>query len=451
MGARLLVIGIDGADGRFLARAADDPAFPHLSALRRRGGVRRLGSTPAPTDDLLWASFHYAVEPGEHGRYHYWQRLENGRFGWAYTDEGDRETFWDRLSDNGRRVAVLDVPKCRAPRPLNGIHLADWLVHGRTFPQPVSYPPGLAADIVARFGAAPPSRCGYEQEELGDHDIRAALGQLRRSVGMKAAAALHYLRHEPWDMFAVVFKELHCCSHSHWDMIDPLHPDHDPARAARLGDPARLILGDIDRAVGDLVAEAGADAQVVLFSTTDMQPNGSSQHLMPALVVALNKALEQPDDAGAEFSGWRCQMLAYNENAGALRIAHEPRLAKGQLPRPDAAQSVRIALEGLLEGLRDGDGGGRVVASISHPSGEARGARAGALPDLLIQWRDGAFPKVVTSPLLGRIEAECPRMRPGNHASGGVLLTAGQAACAAARDVSTLADLGAMVEKLALS
>lgn len=284
---------------------------------------------------------------------------------------------------------------------------------------------------------------------LTDEDVIGALGHLRQSVAMKAAAGLHYLKQEAWDLFAIVFKELHCCSHAHWDIIDAAHPAHDPARAMRLGDPARLLLGDIDRTVGHLVAEAGANAQVVLFSTTDMQPNGSLQHLMPGLIVALNKALAQPGGGGADLAGWYCRMLPYNENAGALRIACDARLAGGRPLRADGAAQVCDVLERLLEGLRDAADGARVVASVSRPSATARGPRADRLPDLLVHWSTDAFPRAVTSPQLGRIEADSPRMRPGNHASGGFLLTAGEAACASAHEVGTLADLGAMIERLA--
>src|SRR5262249_33852679 len=157
--ARLLIIALDGADGILLDRRSADGSLPHLAAVRQRGRAKRLAAPPGLTDDAHWASFQYAVDVGEHGRYHYWMRLSNGRFGLAQTDEEDRETFWDRLARHERRVAILDVPKCRAPRPINGIHLADWLVHGRTFAKPLSYPASLAREIEEQFGSAPPSHC----------------------------------------------------------------------------------------------------------------------------------------------------------------------------------------------------------------------------------------------------------------------------------------------------
>ena len=139
MSARLLIIGLDGADGRTLDRASRDGTLPNLAAMRGRGHAWALSSSQGATDDALWASFQYGNDVGEHGRYSH-EILT----GFAVMEELDRKTFWDKLSRRRLRVAVLDVPKCRPPRPLNGIHVADWLVHGQYFhSRPLSYPEAL--------------------------------------------------------------------------------------------------------------------------------------------------------------------------------------------------------------------------------------------------------------------------------------------------------------------
>ena len=160
MTARLLMIALDGADGRMLDRCSADGSLPHLTALRARGGIRRLEAMQGITDDALWASFQFAAALAEHGRYHYEIPLHDGQIGMAYHGE-TAPSFWNRLSDRGLRVAVFDIPKCGVPRPINGLHLVDWLVHGRYFlDRPRSYPPELAGEVLEQFGPAPPSQCG---------------------------------------------------------------------------------------------------------------------------------------------------------------------------------------------------------------------------------------------------------------------------------------------------
>src|SRR5579871_1527521 len=98
MTARVLMIALDGADGRMLDRVSNDGSSPNLATLRARGCAKRLFAPPGLTDDALWACFQYAADVGEHGRYYFWLRRDDGRQGLAHLDEADRDTFWDDLS-----------------------------------------------------------------------------------------------------------------------------------------------------------------------------------------------------------------------------------------------------------------------------------------------------------------------------------------------------------------
>jgi predicted AlkP superfamily phosphohydrolase/phosphomutase len=442
MTARLLMIALDGMDGRRLDRWSADGALPSLAALRSRGCAKRLTAPPGITDHALWASFQYAAAAGDHGRY--------GR-GWnlAVPDEPGLSTFWEGLASRGLRTAVLDVPKSRAPRPFNGIHLVDWLAHGRYFSEPQSYPPSLAGAVLAQFGPAPPSRCGFEQPPLSDDDIREMTGHLRVSAQRKGAAGAHYLRSEAWDLFIIGFKELHCSCHAFWDLIDVDHPAHDPARRLRLGDPAALILHEIDRTIGDLVGIVGPEAELVVFSTSDFRANGSAAPLLPKLIVALNKHLAAPAGGGRRFAGWRCLMLPCTDDMGALRVTHDRRIGRDASPDPAEHTKVVDELQSLLADLTDADTGTRVVESFVRPSAQWPGVRAAELPDLLILYQANLFPAAVASPCLGRIGGAARiQPRPGNHRAGGFLIAAGAASRAAADAVNSMADFGPFAERV---
>jgi predicted AlkP superfamily phosphohydrolase/phosphomutase len=257
---RLMIISLDGADGRLIDLATQDGMLPHLSALRNRGRAWPLSASKDDTDDSLWASFQYGVDVGHHGRWHFLANNEKAQSIFTVDREKDRDLFWDEVSTAGHRVAVIDVPKCRTVRPLNGIHLADWLVHGRYSQTPTSYPPALAAQVVARFGEAPASKCDYKYDSpFSDTDARTARQNMLRSVEMKRNAGLHFLSQEPWDLFVLAFKETHCSAHMFWDIHDCDHRNHDQDKRARIGDPVIDILKAVDLAIGDLIAKAGPD------------------------------------------------------------------------------------------------------------------------------------------------------------------------------------------------
>ncbi len=347
------------------------------------------------------------------------------------------------------RVAVFDLPKSRAPRPINGIHLADWLVHGRLFPCPVSYPASLAGEVLNRFGEAPPSRCARTCDELTDAQILEALGHLRTSVSMKRAAALFYLIQEHWDCFLVNFKEMHCCSHGYWNLIDPGHPAHDRARALRLGDPSAAILQDIDRAVGDLIAASGPDSEVIVFSTSGFEANGSASHLLPKIVTQLNKHIWNhgvgPLQPGSK---WVVKMLPYGENAGALRVSCTPRAAEA--PRVIDNATIIDALEDILLRMSDPTTGKTIFEACHRPSSNYPGASSRALPDMLLVARFGVIPPSAVSSELGYIASKVPRWRPGNHRDGGFVIGRGSAVQEMVSGVDSLAQLGCVVRNALL-
>ena len=424
MTARLIMIGLDAADTGLVDRWMREGTMPRLAALKARGVMKRLTAPLGSSDDGLWASFQYGVPLGEHGRYHWGIPLPGGALGMAHERDAGLRPFWIDLGGRRPRAAVLDIPKCATPQPLNGIHLADWLVHGRYFDPPVSQPAGLAAEIVARFGPALPSRCSYFQDALGDTEIAAIVSNLRTSVSRKRAAGLHFLDADAWDLFLIGFKEAHCGCHGLWSLVDARHADYDAARNLRLGEPLKSIFADLDAAVGDLVAAAGADAEIVVFSTTDMEPNGTLTHLMPGIVNSINSTL----------GGLCCSVLPYNDNYGALRI-----LARGH-------ENGRIAvlIAGMLRELVDADSGDPVVGSIHQPAAQNKGARAAALPDLLFAYAHNRNPRAVESPRLGRIAADVHGIRPGNHAGGGFLIASGCESQRLAVNVDALEDFAGM-------
>ena len=451
MPARLLIIALDGADGRLLDEGARDGTLPNLAKLRRRGQGWSLSAPIASTDDSLWASFHYGVGLGEHGRYSYWLEDAAGPRQFATERETDRKPFWHRLSDAGDRVAIIDLPKCGPPIPLNGIQLNDWLTHGRYSPTPVSYPEGLAADVLARFGPAPPSRCGYEYEHaIDDETLNASRRHFLHSVGQKRDAGLHFLAQENWDLFAIGFKEAHCSGHMFWEFCDPSHPNYDAEQVARLGNPVQDVLRALDDAVGDLVAAAGPNAEIIAFSTTDYVPNGSLMHLIEPIAARINAVVAQSEGGRAET--WLrglvrrpkiyCRSVFYSDHPNALLVPRQP-------GDTDASHRRRIELVAdLVRELTTPDDGLPVVSEVSFPARDHPGARADALPQILLHYRPGVCPSAVVSPRLGEISGRSPIIRSGNHKPGGFAIAAGRSAETAAREVPTMAEFATQTEAM---
>ena len=464
------MICLDGADGAMLDSYSADGSLPNLCALRQTGVAKSLSSPPGSTDDALWASFQYALNLGEHGRYYHLTPQRDDRLGLACESE-QWPTFWDDLSRQGMQVAVLDVPKCRAPRPLNGIHLVDWLTHGEYFQSPQSYPPSLAGEVSRAYGPPPPHQCSYFETPLDRNDPEATVASMLRKIAMKRSAGLHYLQSADWDLFCIGISQAHCINHKYWDLesvpaLDALRLRHKPIFE---------VLQSVDEAVGAFVSAAGPAAECIVLAPTDFQRNGSWQHLMPEVIARINarlskrfrrttlrnwlrsrklviKVLRRLGQRGEEAwwgdpGTWPCTILPFNDNAVALRIASS---GERKLFRESCASLPESALldavETELSDLHGEADGAEARMTISRPSSSQRGGCARNLPDLLGHYPCGHVPGAVHSRSIGRVEMQPPAWRKGNHRDGGFVIAAGPACARLMGRVQAISDLG----KLAL-
>jgi predicted AlkP superfamily phosphohydrolase/phosphomutase len=443
MAARAMMICLDGADCDLVRRWAADGELPHLARLMEGGRSGLLATAPGLGDDAFWSSFHSGRALGEHGRY-FWQQLgpDSRKLVLAREQRLPIPTFWERLSEAGHRVAVLDLPKCSVARELNGFHLCDWLVHGRDYPEPRSFPPGLAAEVVERFGTAPPSRCGTADNSGSPEDF---VRPLLRSIAMKTAAGLHYLHQGRWDLFALAFKEAHCASHALWHLVEPRHPRFVEGEHERLGRPLLSVYRALDRALGTLVAEAGPQASVLLFTTLRMAPNHSGEHLVESLVEAVNRSCAGRFDGlrqaasslrhavrprhQTRLSRWRrtlCRALPHHEPSAAIRLQVQGRDSGGRVP-PGAYESLCAALAQEFRCLVHADSGAPAVAEVIEVHRCYPGPATEGLPDLFIVWDQTRPITSLRSPRLGLLQADAGKGRTGIHTAGGAYVVAGPA------------------------
>jgi hypothetical protein len=101
----------------------------------------------------MWAAFATARRPERHGWLHY-HRIRPGGYELErrHRDCIDGVPFWQRVSDAGGTVTVLDVPKAPLGRDLRGAELTDWSTHGADSATPLSAPPALVDEVRTRHG-----------------------------------------------------------------------------------------------------------------------------------------------------------------------------------------------------------------------------------------------------------------------------------------------------------
>ncbi|MDH5493008.1 MAG: alkaline phosphatase family protein, partial [Myxococcales bacterium] len=137
---RLVILGFDGVDPRWLERWVEAGALPNVKRLMDRVGstYRPLGSTNPPQSPVAWTSFATGTRPGEHGIFDFiGRRHASGPAGPAVSPFPATTSFeiqpvgppvarnlrtgvpfWKLLGDAGIPVEAINIPYSFPPDPM---------------------------------------------------------------------------------------------------------------------------------------------------------------------------------------------------------------------------------------------------------------------------------------------------------------------------------------------
>jgi predicted AlkP superfamily phosphohydrolase/phosphomutase len=252
---KILVIGLDGADWHLIGPWMDAGKLPRLRAIRDEGVSGPLLSTIPPLSPPAWTTAATGVNPGRHGIFDFFRMDFDSLTGYTETAASRRVPgVWTLLSENGRRVGVVNMPMTDPPDPVNGFQIA-----GMPHPDSLgfAYPPQLEARLHAE---------GYHLDRMGEALIQGEEADLESEIlttfRRRAKTALALGAENPdLDFYWVVFTGTDRMQHFFWKFMEPDHPFYDPKLAPRFGDSILRLYEEVDTAVGDLVDQARAQAR----------------------------------------------------------------------------------------------------------------------------------------------------------------------------------------------
>ena len=173
---RVLVVGLDGGTLDVIRPLAEGGLLPNVASMLRQGAWGTLRSTTPPHSAPAWASFATGANPGRHGVFHFRAIDRSFYEGSDYTRIVDARsialpTLWERVSQAGKRVGVLNVPLTYPAQSVNGFLVAG--MPAPPNPTAFTYPAELAASLP-----------GYEIDVdaaddgafLAAHDLRSPEG-----------------------------------------------------------------------------------------------------------------------------------------------------------------------------------------------------------------------------------------------------------------------------------
>lgn len=230
---RVVVIGVDGLDADLLR--VYGPSLPNLRLLMLESPYLDLQSCFPPDPAPSWSSIYTGRTPAQHGILSI-QSMQNsaGQASSSTSGMPEGQTFWERASQAGKRVCIVNPLFTYTTSPLNGV------IHA----------------IPA---------CYHKEAWSGKKRHLAEFCQsLHTITEEQTATGLELLRREPWDIFFIQFHALDAIQHLLWRYSDPGDPAY-PGKNEH-GGRIRDCYALFDEVVGRFRAEMEDDCVILVVS-----------------------------------------------------------------------------------------------------------------------------------------------------------------------------------------
>jgi len=258
---KLLIIGFDGATFNLIRPWAREGHLPNLARIMETGVHGELLSTLPPVTSPAWPTFMTGCNPGKHGVFDFIQP-HGENFTLVNATRIRQPTMWQRLSEAGQRMGVMNVPVTYPPAPLNG-----FIISGLLSPKTgqISQPADLLQryeDELGPYRVAPTVqyRPGLEEEFVTDlYDL----------IHTRGKWAQHLMRHEKPDVMMVHFISMDVMKHALWRFMDHDHPRYEASPYENaIRDGYKLV----DEYTGRLMEMLPDDASTIVMSDHGFGP-----------------------------------------------------------------------------------------------------------------------------------------------------------------------------------
>lgn len=269
MGAKTFVIGYDGGTLDVIEPLAAGGFLPTFASLMKNGAYGRLKSVYPPLSAPAWASFMTGKNPGNHSVYNFNIKPHGSYYlEPALSTSIDSLTLWEILSQQDKRVAVINVPLTFPLRKVNGI-----MVSGLGTPDSRSdfiYPPSL---VNALKTLVPDYIMDVGWTRYSNAQIPHLISDLKNLTRQTHQVAKFCLSQEDWDFFMVVFVGPDRLQHRLWNQIaENLIPPFSAPKENSQIQHVRDYFSHLDTHIADLIADLDNDSTIFVLSDHGFGP-----------------------------------------------------------------------------------------------------------------------------------------------------------------------------------
>jgi len=216
--SRVCVIGLDGVPFGLLTDLAKKGVLSTLGRIIDAGHLHKMKASLPEVSSVSWTDFMTGLNSGSHGIFGFTDfKPKSYELRFPNFLDVKAPTFWDTLSEKGKKSIIINQPSTYPARPLNGVLISGFvaidlskavypLVHKAALEQM-----GYQIDIDTL-------RCRENNTLLWNELIKTLMGQQK---------ALNMFWEEDWDYFEFVITGTDRLHHFLWNAYaDPDHPHH---------------------------------------------------------------------------------------------------------------------------------------------------------------------------------------------------------------------------------
>lgn len=267
---RVFVLGIDGATFDIINPLIKKGKLPNLARMVQTKAYGDLTSTIPPNSSVAWTSFATGKNPGKHGIY-YFREKKAGSYERPFISSRSikSKTLWQILSEQEKKVGVINVPIAYPPDIVNGYLISGLLAPNRK--SIFTYPPHLHFELLEELGDYPLDNEAEIMYRLSGDEL-AAFQHLIYSNKKVMEATFSLMGKFEWDFFIVVLTIADKVQHIGWKYMMPEFRKQNPELCKKFESMIEVSYRIVDEQLGNLQSRLDNDTILMIMSDHGFGP-----------------------------------------------------------------------------------------------------------------------------------------------------------------------------------
>ena len=295
---KILLIGWDGADWKYINPLIDQGLMPNLQKLIEGGSMGRLATLDPPLSPTLWTSIATGKRPYKHGIHGFTEPDPSGEgIRPIYITNRKCKAIWNILTQHQLKTHVVGWWPSHPAEPINGVMVSNLYQRasgGLDAPWPMlkgTVHPEEKSEIFANLRVHPHELTGnhlqpfvpeLEKIDQSQDSRLVSIAKIIADCSTIHSAATYIMDNEEWDFMGVYYDAIDHFCHGFMKYHPPRRP-HIPIRDYELY--KEVVISGCryhDMMLGTLMKMAGEDTTIILVSDHGFHPDHNRPTAVPS-------------------------------------------------------------------------------------------------------------------------------------------------------------------------